>query len=186
MTAAIPIPRRFPRLRLIVVPQKRGMGQDALAELTPQPGVSMFFGPLGMIPQVWGTAVNAATGTLSAGQLADLQAQQHLENQQAATNPVTGEVNQALLTQANEESDAEMAAAANVSNLSTGSWLANLSDQIQGQYTGRLGIIGFTPPLGTPVPSAGSGIDWTSILESIALYGGAGLLAYLLAKRLLK
>ena len=128
---------------------------------------------------------NSVTGTLDSNQLAQIQAANVAANTQAATNPATGQVNQPLLDQANTESAGGVAGAANVTNLSTGSWLANLADQLQGTYTGALGLPGTTPALGTPVASsAGGGIDWTSILETVALIAGGGLAIYFIVKAL--
>jgi hypothetical protein len=172
MTIQVPIRRGFPRANVVVIQRRRGMGDtlDSFVDWVLWPGASQ----------------NINTGTLSNSQLGIINAANAAALKQAATNPVTGEVNQALLNQDLAAGPAETQAAANVTNISTGSWFANVNDMLQGTYTGALGLPGFTPPLGTPVPSAGPGIDWTSLLETAALYGGGGLLAYLLLKRLLK
>jgi hypothetical protein len=126
---------------------------------------------------------NISTGTLSPAQLQVIAAQNAANNLQAATDPNTGQVNQALLAQANADAAAGVAPAADVSNLSTGSWLANLSDQLQGTYTGALGLPGFTPALGTPVaPPSGGGTDWGSILGTVALLAALGIGGYLVFK----
>ena len=129
---------------------------------------------------------NMLTGFASPSQIQQIQMNDALANQQAATNPITGQINTDLLSQADAQSMAGAAPAANVSNLSTGSWLANAWDQtVPGTYTGALGIPGFTPALGTPVaPAANTPIDWTSILETVALIAGGGLAIYFIVKAL--
>jgi len=180
MTLAVPIRRGFPRAALIVLP-RRGVGQGtAYAANAP---LYSDLAPGNVLSSLW---TNITTGSLSPAQLAAQGAATNAANKQAATSPTTGVVNQALQDQANAQAAAEIPAAANVSNISTGSWLANFTDMLQGTYTGALGLPGSTPPLGTPVPSGGSGFDWASIAETVAIYGGIGLGAYLLLKKLLK
>ena len=173
MTVLVPIRRGFPRSGVVVtLPRRRGMG-DTVNDL-----VDWIFGA--------GTSQNINTGTLSASQLAAINAANAAAQKQAATNQLTGQVNQSLLSWDVAAGPGEVGTAANVTNLSTGSWLANFTDMLQGTFTGKLGLPGFTPPLGTPVASNPSGgIDWTSIIETIALYGGGAVLAYLLAKKFL-
>jgi hypothetical protein len=177
MNVLVPIPKSFPRSRPIMVLRKRGIGQ-ASSTLT-----TLGFPFLGLL-----TSPEATSGTLSPSGVQSQLAATHAANVQAATDPNTGVVNQAQVAQADALAAQEIPAAANVSNISTGSWWANLVDMFQGTYTGALGWPGSTPPLGTPVAPASptGGIDWTSILETVALYGGIGLGAYLLIKVIIK
>jgi hypothetical protein len=168
----------FPRRGMRSYQVRRGIGDGSATG-------SIFGGFAPLVDPVTGNfslsalenaAYAAETGALSADQLAQILVQDKAANAVATTSPVTGEVNQTLLDQANAEATAGIASASNVSGVNTGSWLANLSDQLQGTYSGPLGIPGLTPPLGTPVSgsSPAGGIDWTSILETLAI--GAALI----------
>ena len=123
---------------------------------------------------------NATTGTLSSDQVQYLLDTEVANNAQAATNPVTGQVNQVLLNSANADAVSGVAPAATVSNVSSGSWLANLVDSLQGTYNGTLGLPGTTPPLGTATTPVSGGTDWTSILETVAIVAAAAYGIYLL------
>lgn len=124
-------------------------------------------------------AYNSLRGLLSADQIAQLQAEAKANNATAATNPITGVTDQTLLDLADTASNQGIVSGGNVTGANTGSWLANAADALQGTYTGALGLPGTTPPAGTAVPgsNATGGIDWSSILETLAigaavLYGG--------------
>ena len=183
--------RSFPRP---LARRRRGIGQDVVADYGNYLGSEV--GAIVGIDPVTGNYTFAAlpnlitdslTGSLSSNQLMQLQAANAAANLQAATNPITGQVNQSLLNQADTESAAGVGPAANVTGVNTGSWFANLADKLSGNYSGNLGLPGLTPSLGTPVGGGGTPpgtpIDWTSILEMLAIGGivivGAG---YILGK----
>jgi hypothetical protein len=152
-------------------PRRRGMGDyysDLSNELTylPSAASSLF--------------QNLHTGTTSAAQLRYIQDQAYIDNVRAATDPNTGQVNQALLDQANAQTLAETTAAANVSPQSTGSVLADLVDTAQGQGPGVLASLGITPNPSSLLPS----INWSSLLQSILIFGALGVGGYLIVKKL--
>lgn len=147
--------RAFPR---------RGLGIDFTTELANE---------LSYLPDAGSSLLqNATTGTLSSAQLQYLLDTEVANNAQAATDPATGQIDQSLLDAANADATSGLVPSATVSNVSTGSWLANLADQLQGAYTGSLGLPGGTPALGTATTLVSGGIDWTSILETLAIGGG--------------
>lgn len=140
MTALVTV-RRFPRgLGAMPLRRKRGVGDSSL-----NPWVVGFEeGSPGL-----STLINYATGQLSQAQLAELEAQNNSAIEQAATNPTTGQINQSLAQSEELQSSYEMPAAANVSNVSTGSYLANVADSLTGNYTQPVGYPGTTPALGS-------------------------------------
>ena len=124
---------------------------------------------------------NLTTGTLSAAQLQVIVSNGDHDNLIAATDPNTGLVNVALLNQENAQLAAEVASAANVSGQSTGSVIADLADTAQG--TGP----GFWASLGIGSSSGSSGlptINWTSLLQTLAIIAALGLGGYFIVKKL--
>jgi hypothetical protein len=120
---------------------------------------------------------NAVTGTLDSTQIAAIQQANYAANLQAATDPTTGVVNQALLTQANANSDAALAqVVAQTPTQSTGSTIADLWDS----------AIGTGPGIGTTLSNWFSGLtsSGTSLATWALIIGGAGLGVYLIAKSL--
>lgn len=176
MTVLIPTRRGFPRAPVVLIPRRRGLGDTWLID----DAIDAIFGQ--------GTAYNLNTGALAPTQLVAQQTADNAANLQAATNPITGQVNKNLLATANAKTAQETAQASNVSNISTGSWWANANDKLQGTYNPNLGWPGSTPPLGTTVPSPtpSSPTDWMSILKTAAIVGGLSLGAYLVIQLVTK
>lgn len=139
--------RKFPRgmgampLGRIARRRLRGVGQsDAAAALELMiPGLS--------------TLVNETTGQESSLDLIGQEGAGNAAIVQAATNPTTGQTNQSLVQSEQQQLSYEMPLASDVSNLSTGSWPANLLDSATGNYTLPVGYPGTTPPLGSPNPN---------------------------------
>ncbi len=122
---------------------------------------------------------NLTTGTLSPAQLQYIQMEGEDANQVAAATPTTGQVNQPLLDQANAQLMAETAAASNVTAQSTGSVLADLVDTAQGTGPGLLASLGINSSA-----AGGLSINWSSVLQSVLIFGGLGLAAYFIVKKL--
>ena len=121
-----------------------------------------------------GFIYNSITGDRTPAQIEAQDATDAAANLQAATNPVTGVVNTALLTQANAQAATEQrAAGAEAEARSTGSSVADLWDNLLANLFG----VGSGGGSGTP----GSGIDWTTIAVLAAL----GLGGYIVIKELL-
>jgi hypothetical protein len=157
--------RSFPKA---MAPRRRGMGQS-ISELEAEAAYLPSF-PSSLLQ-------NLATGTLSPAQIALIKARAQADNAVAATDPNTGLVNDAVLTQANANLDSAIAAGANVSNQSTGSVIADLIDTAQG--TGP----GFLASLGIGSGPSGS-TNWNSILQTLLIVGAVGLGGYFIVKKL--
>lgn len=153
--------------------RRRGLGQDE--DYVTSLGAELAYLP-SFPSSLW---QNLTTGTLSPAQAQAIKDQTYINNAQAATDPLTGEVNQALLDQANAQSDAEIDVATNVSGQSTGSVLADLWDTAQGTGPGFWASLG----LGSG-PSAPNTPNWTSILQTVAIIAVVGVSGYLIVKAL--
>ena len=171
--------------------RRRGVGDSSTNAI--EAYGSLLVAPLGRDPvtgnfsfMAWPNAIyDAATGMIDSNQQAQILTADQVANLQAATNPITGAVNQQLLDTSNAQAAAGIGPASNVSNISTGSWLANVADSIQGTFTGAVGLPGSTPDLGTAVePLPGGGTDWTSIIETLAISAAILVGGYLVIKNI--
>jgi hypothetical protein len=149
---------------------RRGLGLDLPSELALETAYLPSFPS-----SLW---QNISTGTLSPAQLQYLTDQAALNNVQAATDPTTGEVNETLLAQSNANLASLVAQGANVSSQSTGSVLADLADTAQGTGPGLLASLGINPSSTGGLPT----INWSSILQTLLIFGAIGLGGYFLIK----
>lgn len=167
MNATITI-RKFPRgmgampLTRIARRRARGVGDgtntvlgtigDELVGIDPITGA---LSPTAGIDQIY----NMATGSLDTAQQSEIAYQNAQALQQAATSPTTGQVNDSLYQSELLQMLGETPTASDVSNVSTGSYLANAVDAASGNYTQPLGYPGTTPALGStaanPVQTVG-------------------------------